>query len=91
AFELHYPHMVERMRDEAHVGLGHGKDKAESPQPRNSPKRGPDDGRRNMSRNGCSTRRPRSGPSRAGCWRRCSPWRSRWPPRSWCRSLSPSS
>ncbi|NKR94489.1 cytochrome c oxidase subunit I [Rhodococcus hoagii] len=27
AFELHYPHMVERMRDEAHVGLGHGKDK----------------------------------------------------------------
>ncbi|MFC9516235.1 cytochrome c oxidase subunit I [Nocardiaceae bacterium NPDC056970] len=28
AFELHYPHMVERMREEAHVGLGHGKDKA---------------------------------------------------------------
>ncbi|BCN45737.1 cytochrome c oxidase subunit 1 [Prescottella equi] len=27
AFELHYPHMVERMRDEAHVGLGHGKGK----------------------------------------------------------------
>ncbi|MBU4617780.1 hypothetical protein IM877_24315, partial [Rhodococcus sp. GG48] len=24
AFELHYPHMVERMRDEAHVGIGHG-------------------------------------------------------------------
>jgi len=24
AFELHYPHMVERMRDEAHVGPGHG-------------------------------------------------------------------
>ncbi|MDH6278811.1 cytochrome c oxidase subunit I [Prescottella agglutinans] len=28
AFELHYPHMVERMREEAHVGLGHGKGKA---------------------------------------------------------------
>ncbi|WP_278314158.1 aa3-type cytochrome oxidase subunit I [Lolliginicoccus levis] len=24
AFELHYPHMIERMRDEAHVGPGHG-------------------------------------------------------------------
>src|SRR5882757_3723034 len=24
AFELHYPHMVERMRDEAHVGRAHG-------------------------------------------------------------------
>ena len=24
AFELHYPHMVERMRDEAHIGPGHG-------------------------------------------------------------------
>ncbi|WP_345344451.1 cytochrome c oxidase subunit I [Rhodococcus olei] len=24
AFELHYPHMVERMRAEAHVGRGHG-------------------------------------------------------------------
>ncbi|EME16735.1 cytochrome c oxidase subunit I, partial [Rhodococcus triatomae BKS 15-14] len=24
AFELHYPHMVERMRAEAHVGPGHG-------------------------------------------------------------------
>ncbi|MDN5758716.1 MAG: hypothetical protein L0H59_09310, partial [Tomitella sp.] len=24
AFELHYPHMVERMREEAHVGVGHG-------------------------------------------------------------------
>ncbi len=24
AFELHYPHMVERMRTEAHVGQGHG-------------------------------------------------------------------
>ncbi|MDG3013133.1 aa3-type cytochrome oxidase subunit I [Speluncibacter jeojiensis] len=24
AFELHYPHMVERMRDELHVGGGHG-------------------------------------------------------------------
>ncbi|HEY5855796.1 MAG TPA: cytochrome ubiquinol oxidase subunit I, partial [Aldersonia sp.] len=23
AFELHYPHMVERMRAEAHVGPGH--------------------------------------------------------------------
>ncbi|MBM4591135.1 cytochrome ubiquinol oxidase subunit I, partial [Rhodococcus hoagii] len=31
AFELHYPHMVERMRDEAHVGLGHGKDKGGKP------------------------------------------------------------
>ncbi|RVW01674.1 aa3-type cytochrome oxidase subunit I [Rhodococcus spongiicola] len=28
AFELHYPHMVERMRAEAHVGPGHGKGKA---------------------------------------------------------------
>ncbi|WFR73650.1 cytochrome c oxidase subunit I [Prescottella defluvii] len=28
AFELHYPHMVERMREEAHVGLGHTKGKA---------------------------------------------------------------
>ncbi|MDH6680529.1 cytochrome c oxidase subunit 1 [Rhodococcus sp. LBL1] len=28
AFELHYPHMVERMREEAHVGLGHSKGKA---------------------------------------------------------------
>ncbi|WP_430334046.1 aa3-type cytochrome oxidase subunit I [Rhodococcus sp. ACT016] len=27
AFELHYPHMVERMREEAHVGLGHRDDK----------------------------------------------------------------
>ena len=26
AFELHYPHMVERMRAEAHVGPGHGHD-----------------------------------------------------------------
>ncbi|MEV6136697.1 cytochrome ubiquinol oxidase subunit I, partial [Nocardia sp. NPDC051990] len=25
AFELHYPHMVERMRAEAHVGWGSGK------------------------------------------------------------------
>jgi cytochrome c oxidase subunit I len=24
AFELHYPHMVERLRAEAHVGRGHG-------------------------------------------------------------------
>jgi len=24
AFELHYPHMVERMRAESHVGGGHG-------------------------------------------------------------------
>ena len=24
AFELHYPHMVERMRAEAHVGRAHG-------------------------------------------------------------------
>ena len=24
AFELHYPHMIERMRAEAHVGPGHG-------------------------------------------------------------------
>ncbi len=28
AFELHYPHMVERMRAEAHVGLGHRDAKA---------------------------------------------------------------
>ncbi|GAB2637614.1 cytochrome c oxidase subunit I [Prescottella soli] len=28
AFELHYPHMVDRMRAEAHVGLGHRDDKA---------------------------------------------------------------
>jgi len=26
AFELHYPHMVERMRAEAHVGRAHGPD-----------------------------------------------------------------
>jgi len=26
AFELHYPHMVERMRTEAHVGRAHGPD-----------------------------------------------------------------
>ncbi|MDG3008882.1 cytochrome c oxidase subunit I [Rhodococcus sp. D2-41] len=25
AFELHYPYMVERMRDEAHIGPGHGR------------------------------------------------------------------
>ncbi|WP_169718412.1 hypothetical protein, partial [Mycobacterium paraseoulense] len=24
AFELHYPHMVERLRAEAHVGRAHG-------------------------------------------------------------------
>src|SRR5699024_1996777 len=23
AFELHYPHMVERMRNEAHIAMGH--------------------------------------------------------------------
>ncbi|MEA5367106.1 cbb3-type cytochrome c oxidase subunit I, partial [Amycolatopsis sp., V23-08] len=28
AFELHYPHMVQRMRDEAHITKGHPKDKA---------------------------------------------------------------
>ncbi len=29
AFELHYPHMVQRMRDEAHVGIGHSSPKPE--------------------------------------------------------------
>ena len=29
AFELHYPHMVDRMRAEAHVGKGHGSKKTE--------------------------------------------------------------
>ncbi|MBM4495537.1 hypothetical protein GS426_03940 [Rhodococcus hoagii] len=48
-----------------------------------------DDG--NRSRNWMLDSAPEIRPSRAGCWRRCSPWRSRWPPRSWCRSLSPSS
>ncbi|MGL4305997.1 MAG: aa3-type cytochrome oxidase subunit I [Mycobacteriaceae bacterium] len=31
AFELHYPHMVERMRAEAHVGPGHGSAKQVTP------------------------------------------------------------
>ncbi|AWH94012.1 cytochrome c oxidase subunit I [Dietzia lutea] len=39
AFELHYPHMSERMREEAHVG---GTRKAESPgAPKDVPERGP--------------------------------------------------
>jgi cytochrome c oxidase subunit 1 len=31
AFELHYPHMVERLRAEAHVGRGHSQELAEVP------------------------------------------------------------
>ncbi|AVM01277.1 cytochrome c oxidase subunit I [Gordonia iterans] len=37
AFELHYPHMVERMRAEAHVGWG-----SEKHQPKADPQSGPD-------------------------------------------------
>ena len=39
AFELHYPHMSERMREEAHVG---GSRNAEDPNaPKDVPERGP--------------------------------------------------
>ncbi|OOL29138.1 hypothetical protein GQ85_27905, partial [Rhodococcus rhodochrous] len=43
AFELHYPHMVETMRAEAHVGVGrrHAAEVAEEPHVRDTAERTP--------------------------------------------------
>ncbi|QUD84409.1 cytochrome c oxidase subunit I [Gordonia polyisoprenivorans] len=37
AFELHYPHMIDRMRAEAHVGPGHGHDSERAEHARRDP------------------------------------------------------
>ncbi|WCB35737.1 cytochrome c oxidase subunit I [Gordonia polyisoprenivorans] len=37
AFELHYPHMIDRMRAEAHVGPGHGHDSESAEHARRDP------------------------------------------------------